>query len=327
MSFGYIGTGPTQSDTSNSGIFSLKDYNTLRENFELAAGYPTDFLVVAGGAGGGSGHQNGGAGGGGGMRSSVDNKGGVAAGTVEDKLYIYPGKSYQIKIGGGVGCCRQVGGTSRFGRIVSIGGGGGYSGNSQSGFGGSAGGAGGSGTLHQHYAFGLMKVEQDDADTNPNLKSFEPDFWYQGYDANGKGGGGAGGYNTSNGGAAGAYSNILPSANATGYVGEISGGNVYYSGGGGEGAANYGQNSNTVSYNTGGIGGAGNASQNGSANTGGGGGSGYISGNGGSGVVIIRYPDTYPDITTIGGGLVYTLTTTGGYKIYTFTSGNDIITV
>ena len=128
-------------------------------------------------------------------------------------------------------------------------------------------------------------------------------------------------------GAAGAYSNILPSTDASGYVGEVSGGNVYYAGGGGEGAASYGQNSNTNSYNNGGIGGGGNASQNGSANSGGGGGSGYVGGSGGSGVVIIRYPDTYPDISTIGAGLTSTLVTTGGYKIYTFTSGNDIITI
>jgi hypothetical protein len=325
MSFGYIGTSPTQSDKSNDGVFSLKEHNKLREDFELAGGYPTDYLVVAGGAGGGSGHQNGGAGGAGGMRSTVDNKGGIAG--VEDKLYIYPGKSYQIKIGGGSGCCRGSGGQSRFGRIVSIGGGGGYSGSSQSGYGGSAGGAGGSGTLHQHYSFADMKTEQEDADTNPNFKSFEPDFWYQGYDANGKGGGGAGAYNTGLQGAAGAYSNILPSTDASGYVGEVSGSDVYYAGGGGEGAATYGQNSNTVSYNNGGIGGGGNASQNGSANSGGGGGSGYVGGSGGSGVVIIRYPDTYPDITTIGAGLTSTLVTTGGYKIYTFTSGNDIITI
>ena len=102
---------------------------------------------------------------------------------------------------------------------------------------------------------------------------------------------------------------------------------VRHNGGGGEGAASYGQNSNTNSYNNGGIGGAGNASQNGSANTGGGGGSGYVGGSGGSGVVIISYDDTHPDITTIGAGLVSTKVETGGKKIYTFTSGDDIITI
>jgi hypothetical protein len=325
MSFGYIGSTPSQSDEANSGVISLKEHNKLKGDFKLAGGYLVDYLVVAGGAGGGSGHQNGGAGGGGGMRSTVDNKGGIAG--TENGFYVYPGQTYKIKVGGGSGCCRGSAGQSRFGKIVSIGGGGGYSGNSQSGYGGSAGGAGGSGTLHQHYSFADLKTEQEDADTNPNFNTLGDDFWYQGYDANGKGGGGAGGYNTGNGGASGAYSNILPEANASGYVGEISSSNVYYAGGGGEGAANYGQNHNNVSYNNGGVGGAGNASQNGSANTGGGGGSGYTGGSGGSGVVIIRYPDTHPDISTIDAGLTSTLVTTGGYKIYTFTAGSGIITI
>jgi hypothetical protein len=42
--------------------------------------------------------------------------------------------------------------------------------------------------------------------------------------------------------------------------------------------------------------------------------------------VIVRYADTFPDITTIGGGLTYTLTTTGGYKIYKFTAGTGTVT-
>jgi hypothetical protein len=42
--------------------------------------------------------------------------------------------------------------------------------------------------------------------------------------------------------------------------------------------------------------------------------------------VIIRYTDTFADITTIGGGLTYTKTTTGGYKIYSFTAGTDTVT-
>jgi hypothetical protein len=42
--------------------------------------------------------------------------------------------------------------------------------------------------------------------------------------------------------------------------------------------------------------------------------------------VIIRYTDTFADITTIGAGLTYTKTTTGGYKIYSFTAGTDSVT-
>jgi hypothetical protein len=42
---------------------------------------------------------------------------------------------------------------------------------------------------------------------------------------------------------------------------------------------------------------------------------------GGKGVVIIRYPDTFPSATTL---TVGTLTTTGGYKIYTFNDSGTI---
>jgi hypothetical protein len=71
----------------------------------------------------------------------------------------------------------------------------------------------------------------------------------------------------------------------------------------------------------------------GAVNTGGGGGGGASSdglangGNGGSGIVIIRYPSTNANLTSIGGGLTYTLTTTGGYKIYSFTAGTGTVTV
>jgi len=42
--------------------------------------------------------------------------------------------------------------------------------------------------------------------------------------------------------------------------------------------------------------------------------------------VIIRYPDTFADIT-VGAGLTHTKNTSGGYKIYTFTAGTGNITV
>jgi hypothetical protein len=43
--------------------------------------------------------------------------------------------------------------------------------------------------------------------------------------------------------------------------------------------------------------------------------------------VILRYADTFADLTTIGGTLVHTKTTNGGYKIYTFTAGTGTVTV
>lgn len=50
-------------------------------------------------------------------------------------------------------------------------------------------------------------------------------------------------------------------------------------------------------------------------------------GTGASGVVILRYPDSQEDLTTVGAGLTYTKTTSGGYKIYSFTAGTGSITV
>jgi hypothetical protein len=43
--------------------------------------------------------------------------------------------------------------------------------------------------------------------------------------------------------------------------------------------------------------------------------------------VIIRYADTFPNLTSIAGGLTYSLATTGGYKIYQFTAGTGTVTV
>ena len=81
-----------------------------------------------------------------------------------------------------------------------------------------------------------------------------------------------------------------------GIISTISGVGAIYGGGGGGGSSSY--PSTFVSQNScGGIGGGGNAAQSGSANTGGGGGGGNGSSGsgcvGGSGVLFIRYPDTY----------------------------------
>ena len=48
---------------------------------------------------------------------------------------------------------------------------------------------------------------------------------------------------------------------------------------------------------------------------------------GGSGGVIISYPDSFANLTSIGGGLTYALTTAAGKKIYTFTAGTGTVTV
>jgi hypothetical protein len=44
-------------------------------------------------------------------------------------------------------------------------------------------------------------------------------------------------------------------------------------------------------------------------------------------VVIIRYSNTFADITSISGGLTYTgPVNAGGYKTYTFTQGTGTVT-
>ena len=53
----------------------------------------------------------------------------------------------------------------------------------------------------------------------------------------------------------------------------------------------------------------------------------YAGGAGGSGVVIIRYADTFDDLTSISGGLTYEKTTPTGFKVYSFTAGTGTVTV
>ena len=114
----------------------------------------------------------------------------------------------------------------------------------------------------------------------------------------GKGGGGAAGTTTTGAAGAGRASSITGTSvtRATGGVGYGSGG------GGSAGGANTGNGGNGNDPNSWG-------------------------GTGGSGIVILRYPDSQEDLTTVGAGLTYTKTTSGGYKIYSFTAGTGSITV
>jgi hypothetical protein len=48
-------------------------------------------------------------------------------------------------------------------------------------------------------------------------------------------------------------------------------------------------------------------------------------GTGGSGIVIIRYPNTFADLS-VGAGLTFTKTNSGGNTIYQFTAGTGTVT-
>ncbi|MEI6834805.1 MAG: fibronectin type III domain-containing protein, partial [bacterium] len=138
----------------------------------------------------------------------------------------------------------------------------------------------------------------------------------------GGGGGGAGeaGYYGGND-----YNGVSGTASkgGDGVASSITGTLTYYAGGGGGG-----HNGGNTAQD--GLGGGGNGTdsigQNGQANTGGGGGGGRngAGGTGGSGVVVLAYPNTYPDLA-VSSLLTYTQPTRAGYKVYKFTSGSGAI--
>ena len=271
-----------------------------------------DFLVVAGGGGGGAG-----GGGAGGFRTSAGPSGGGAA--AESQILLSSGSTYTVTVGAG-GPAGTNGSNSVFSSITSLGGGAGaVYGTSNGGTGGS-GGAGlnasptyvkGSGTAGQGY----------DGGTGWNTP-------------NGGAGNGGGGAGAIGGTGSGGYPNSATNAGGAGGVGvssSISGSAVYYAGGGGGAGTGGGAGAG----GTGGGGTGGNSYSTpdpgtpGSPNTGGGGGGGWNSPGsaGGSGIVIIRYSDTFAALTSVSGGLTYTTATSGGYRRYTFTAGTGTITV
>lgn len=267
-----------------------------------------DYLVVAGGGSGGSGTGGG---------------GGGAGGLLESSAYpVTAGIAYTVTVGAGGASTTYnspvaenglPGNNSSFGPAITATGGGagviggvpdGGSGGSGGGAGTSPGADGGPGTP------GQGNNGADVQDPFPGLSI-------------GGGGGGAGAAATNRNGGAGAAS-------------PITGTPVNYAGGGGAGVYN-----GTSTPSVGGIGGGGDGGYNtnaigdgepGDANTGGGGGGGggtapaaavdVVSGAGGSGIVVVRYPDTYDDAVSTTGSP--TFTTTGGYKIYKFTGDGSI---
>ena len=297
------------------------------------AAFQLQYVIVGGGGSGptayGSANIAGGGGGAGGYISSVigENSGGGLSS--HQIMYVAPSTNYPVSIGaGGAGYTsgtRQdaglMGTGTYFNNITAEGGGGGqsYGEPSHTGKGGMGGSGGGRGS-YINRSWG--STVGPDGITGQGYKGGNSQQVYNGA-ANAAGGGGgasaAGGNGSSNNGGDG----------GAGVATSISGSSVTYAGGGGGGA-----------YSTQGTGGAGggadgvkNANGNaGTANTGGGAGGIYITnatqrygGNGGSGIVILRYPNTFTISQT---GLTFETggeQTTGTDKYVVITAGTGTV--
>jgi hypothetical protein len=291
-------------DTSGNGnnwtpnnFFVTSSFDSI--SFPFSGGPPTvDYLVVAGGGAGGG--RVGGGGGAGGLLTGSSYA--VTAGT-----------SYSLLVGqggsgtSGVGAVGGKGVNSIFGNLIAQGGGGGGT----SGTTGLAGGSGGGASNFPTSSAGGVGTAGQGNNGGAGTSG-----------ANGCGGGG--GSSTVGGSGGGGASGNGGSGTAV----SITGASVTYAGGGGGGAQGGTPGTGT---DGGGNGTADNSTAGaGAVNTGsGGGGGGYVSepggtgGAGGSGVVIIRYSDTYANLSSISAGLTYTLTVSGGYKIYRFTASTQ----
>lgn len=259
----------------------------------IAPQYTINYLMVAGGASGG------GLGGGG------------AGGMIEGSLTAPLGTTYTISVGaggsasgggGGSGSNGANGGNTTMTSVATtvLGGGYGGGGNRVGGAGGSGGGggadsagqAGGAGTSGQGNAGGTSVA--NGAGTA-----------FAGGGGGGKGAVGANGSGSTVAGAggAGATSTIITPTHAATYsTGHVSGGAVYFAGGGGGGAYSLNSSGTKGAGGLGGGGAGGQAGQNSVAGTdytgGGGGGQGLTSGGnaqgsrqkGGDGVVILKMP-------------------------------------
>tara|TARA_Y100000361_G_scaffold101254_1_gene90995 strand:- start:1176 stop:2273 length:1098 start_codon:yes stop_codon:yes gene_type:complete len=316
-------------DLGKPQIYNGTQWNTFGEEDRAI---DIDFLVVAGGASGY--HSYGGGGGAGGFRASWNNETSGRGASSETAHILAAGQSYEVSVGGGGSGNGGTGNNSSFAGIESTRGG---AADSNAGNDGGCGGggrwasnSGGSGTTGQGYDGGAA----NGAAANDGLS--------------GGGGGGAGaagatasaGYG-SNGGA-GAISSIITTSQATTHsVGEVSGSDVYYSGGGAAGLYRPDPPS-TGRKGSGGLGGGGNGGinsaagnnlspENGTANTGGGGGgqgnAQSSAGNGGSGVVILKWLTADATLGATRTGLTDTgVQTDGDYSYIVFTAGTGNIT-
>jgi len=308
---------------SGKGLSSIMDWMPVSLDYQNSA-TAVYYVVVGGGGAGGTGSggnaasATGSGGGGGGYRTNygaaLSELSGGSPGTLETyPLEVTGGTNYTITIGAGGTYVSGQGGqgsSTVFGSITCLGGGGGGGYNVAGGAGGSGGGGntGGAGTSGQGFAGG------SGASTNNVVHG--PHY--------GRGGGGAGEVGSTNGGAG---RNTTITGTSTGFAGGGAGYQYTYQqpysglydathGGGGRttGFANNYPGATAGSQTGGGYPRVNSG--------GGGGGSGYA---GGSGIVIIRYANTFDELAYIDAGLVYSLATANNNYVYTFTAGTGVI--
>ena len=317
------GTDPAKNTTENAFVKLVyqndtKGWTAFNLTSDPNVVTPVYYLVVAGGGGTRSDGP-----GGGGAGGYLTNYGGTA-------ITLTPSSNYSISVGPG-GASGVNGTDSHFtgtgASFTSDGGGrgGGYPGGTNNVlYNGGAGGSGGGGAGGQYSAAGGSATTGQG-----NAGGSSGACCGTNYGGGGGGGAGAVGASVANSGSAagaggvGLANLILSVANAqSAVVGEVSGGTVYYAGGGGGSGAS--------SHGAGGTGGGatGTTGANaGTPNTGGGGAGSNATG--GSGVVILRYPSDRT-ITNPGGGLVFstyqeTTTTTNDTNVTVFKSGTGNI--
>ena len=289
--------GDTRLNTSTS---RLEFYNGTewKRLAETTAGptvtFLADFLVLGGGGGsgasGGSSRDNlGGGGGAGGLRTSFGSaSGGPGAGggsPAEAKTGILTGTSYTVTVGAGGAEGAYTGNNGVFGF---------NGGDSVFSSITSLGGAGGGGRAAAGLNGGCGSGGGMSSSNYPGGTGSA----YQGFD-------GANGANLTSGGGGGAAANAGGTGGGAGLSVSITGASVSYGPGGNGG--NQGDNADPSH----------------AVNSGGGGMAGRFNAPGQSGIVIVRYPNTYT--VTVGAGLTSSTATDGSDKVTTFTAGTDTI--
>ena len=284
------------SDTTYTFTINATDgVNVIPRTFSLSsmAQFQVQYLVIAGGAAGAQ--DSAGGGGAGGYRSSVNGEMSGGGASAESPFLALVATQYSIIVGNGgarpSGPGQNNGQNSQFASIVSLGGGspGGSAGFGANGYNGGSGGGAYNGTP------GSGNQGQGHSGANTST---------------GGGGGGAGSAGSGNNGGSGVSSSIT----GTAITRAGGGGGLTGTGGSGGGGTNTGYQA---------------TSNNGVVNTGGGGsghsGSWGGSGNGGSGVVILKYPDSRS--LSSDGTLVATTTAPAvGFKVTSFTAGSGTVT-